>query len=104
MPEEINRSRLTDENALRQVLEQYERVVVEFRADWSDRCQQLESELSDFPGTHLAVVDVDDCPLLAYRYDVNRIPTLLRFEDGDVVDRREGVPDDVDAFLGAELV
>lgn len=102
MPEEINWSRPADEAALRDVLEQHDRVVVEFRAEWSDRCRQLETELDAFGGFHFAVVDVQASPLLAYRYDVTHIPTLLRFEGGEVVDRQEGIPDDVDRFLGVE--
>lgn len=100
MPEEIHWSRPEDEAALRDVLEQHDRVVVAFRAAWSDRCRQLERQLATFDGFHFAVVDVQAHPLLAYRYDVTHIPTLLRFENGEVVDRQEGIPDDVDAFLG----
>lgn len=102
---------MADEAALRQVLEENDRVVVAFRADWSDRCKQLEAELGEYGaepdeygGTHLVSVDVDANPVLAYRYDVTRIPTLLRFEDEEVVGRAEGVPDDVCAFVGAELI
>lgn len=102
MTEEIHWSRPGNEAALRDVLEQHDRVVVEFHAEWSDRCRQLENELNRFEGFHFAVVDVQASPLLAYQYDVTHIPTLLRFEQGEVVDRREGVPDDVDAFLGVE--
>lgn len=100
MPEEIHWSRPEDEAALRDVLGQHDRVVVAFHAAWSDRCQQLERDLATVDGFHFAVVDVQASPLLAYQYDVTHIPTLVRFENGEAVDRQEGVPDDVGAFLG----
>lgn len=102
MPEEIHRDDGTEAGVLRTRVEEHERVVVAFRADWSDRCRQLERKLSAVEGTRLLVVDVDENPVLAYEYDVTQIPTLLRLEGDEVVDRTEGVPDDLDAFLRDE--
>lgn len=103
MPEEIHRAEDAEEGVLRTEANEHDRVVVAFRAGWSDRCRQLERKLSDVEDAEFLVVDVDENPVLAYEYDVTHIPTLLRIEGGDVVDRVEGIPEDVDAFLGPEL-
>jgi thioredoxin-like negative regulator of GroEL len=104
MPEQIHRNEVTEEGALRRELSAHDRVVIAFRTEWSDRCRQLERELDAVSDTPVLVVDVDEAPMLAYRYDVTRIPTLLRLEGEEVVARSEGLPDDLNAFLGAELV
>ena len=102
MPEEIHRDDGDEESGLPIRVDEHERVVVAFRANWSDRCRQLERKLSAVEETRLLVVDVDEYPVLAYEFDVTQIPTLLRMEGDEVVDRTEGVPDDLDAFLRDE--
>jgi thioredoxin 1 len=52
----------------------------------------IEEVAADFEGrAKVAKVDVDDNPQIAARYGIRSIPTLLFFQDGDVVDRVIGV-------------
>lgn len=104
MPEDSHQGIDAEEGVLRAALETQDQVVLAFRADWSDRCRELETELDRIESESIFIVDVDDNPMLAYEYDVTRIPTLVRIENQEVVDRTEGVPEDVGTFFGTELV
>ena len=69
-------------------------VLVDFYADWCSPCKMLEPTVEELARTTDAVVarvDVDVEQLLASRYSVSGVPTLLLFSDGDPVERVVGV-------------
>jgi len=70
--------------------------LIDFTAAWCPPCRMLAPyvdalarELS--PDIVVAKVDVDDQPDLASRFGVLSMPTLIFFQDGQVVDRIVGV-------------
>lgn len=72
-------------------------VLVDFYAVWCGPCQMMSSMLGDistmFGGDKLRVVkiDTDKYPGLATQYNVQGLPTLILFKDGQPVDRVEGL-------------
>jgi thioredoxin 1 len=73
-----------------------ERVVVCFAAQWCEPAQTVARALTAAAGSDVAcrTVDVEERPVLAGRYGVDILPTVVRFEDGVAVERLTGVPDD----------
>jgi putative thioredoxin len=77
-------------------------VLVEFMGMWSEPCVVMSDVLHDLANEFaeefvFAKVDVDEQPELQKRFDVNNIPTLLVFQNGEVSFTQEGV------MLEAEL-
>jgi len=71
-------------------------VLVDFYADWCGPCQALApvvTELaSEFEGRAvIAKVNVDEAPVLAQRFGIRSIPTLVLIRDGQEVERIVGL-------------
>ncbi|MDR1138295.1 MAG: thioredoxin [Clostridiales bacterium] len=79
-----------------QVLGSQVPVLVDFWADWCGPCKmlaptldKLSEELAD--KAKVCKINVDEEKDLASQFEVNAIPTLLVFNNGELVDRRSGV-------------
>ena len=85
---------LTNASDLDDVVARYDLVLVDFYADWCGPCQMMEPTIKSLASeTDAAVlkVDVDQFQQLAGEYQVQGIPTLLVFVDGELADRMVGV-------------
>ena len=70
-------------------------VIVDFYADWCGPCKMIAPALEEIAGdlagrVKVAKVNVDEQSALAQRYHVQSLPTLLYFQNGEVVNQTIG--------------
>ena len=73
-------------------------VLVDFFAQWHGPCHKQYDMLnaladsSHFPAeVKVAKLDIDEAPVIAAKFEVDTIPTLVVFRDGEEIGRLEGV-------------
>ena len=68
--------------------------LVDFYADWCGPCKMVSPIIEEIANekTDIAVgkVNVDENPMLAMKYNVNSIPTLIVFKNGTEINRIVG--------------
>jgi len=83
------------------LIDAHDRLLVEFFTEGCGACAAMEPVLGAVAketGVPVALVNPRDDPVLIERFDVRSVPTLVRFEDGEVVSRL------AEGFVGAERV
>ena len=86
---------VTDRNFQREVIESQKPVLVDFWAPWCGPCQAMGPVIKELAEEFqsraiVAKVDVDNNPEIAGRYGIQSIPTLMIFQNGEVVDQSVG--------------
>ena len=81
-------------------------VLVDFWAEWCGPCKMMNPVLENLDGSvAIAKLNVDESPDIAQRYNVRGIPTLLLFNNGELVAQRTGAASQqqVKAFIEQSL-
>ncbi|MGI9425355.1 MAG: thioredoxin [Hyphomicrobiaceae bacterium] len=88
-------STVSDADFETEVLQSSQPVLVDFFAEWCGPCKAmapaLEEVAKDMEGqVKIAKIDVDDNPEITSRYQIQAMPTLIMFKDGEVAARHTG--------------
>mgnify|MGYP003703302189 FL=1 len=86
---------VSDQNFEQEVLKSSEPVVVDFFAEWCGPCKAmapaLEEVAKEMEGkVKIAKIDVDANPDITTRYQIQAMPTLIIFKDGEIAGRHTG--------------
>jgi len=87
---------INEANFESEVLQNKQTVLVDFWADWCGPCKMLAPLLDEIAAEQaglvkVAKVNVDANPVLAARFGIQSIPTLLYFAGGEVRDKTIGL-------------
>lgn len=81
---------ITDENFEKEVLRSSEPFLLDLSAGWCGPCKAVEPIVhqlaAEYDGkVRFGQVDIDKSPQIPMRYQVRSVPTLIMFQNGDVV-------------------
>ncbi len=73
-------------------------ILVDFFATWCGPCKMLTPVLEKISTSrgefNIVKIDIDKEPNLAAKYEIDVVPTMLVFKNGNVVDKIEGYVDE----------
>ena len=86
---------LSDTTFESEVLKSKGLVLVDFYADWCGPCRMmapaLEKISSNYEGkVKVCKVNVDNCPQTSQHYEIQGIPMIFFFKDGEIMDSNVG--------------
>lgn len=81
------------ENENFEELIQNKKILVDFYADWCGPCKMLGSVLEQVDFIDILKVNTDMHPELARKFGVMSIPTLIVFDNGNIINQSVGFKD-----------
>jgi thioredoxin 1 len=91
-----NVNEVNDATFQAEVLEASEPVLVDFWAPWCGPCRAIAPMIDELAtenagSVKIVKINVDESPNVAGQYQINSIPTLMIFKDGQMVEMLQGV-------------
>ena len=86
---------VSDANFETEVLNSDQPVIVDFWAEWCGPCRQITPIVKELAGSYegkvkVVKLNVDEAPGTAGQYQIRSIPTVLAFQNGQVVEQLMG--------------
>lgn len=91
---------ISSEEQLQQILEKYDNVIIDFFAIWCGPCKKISPVIHDLANKYkdkyqknnlvFIKIDVDECPDLARKYEIEAMPTFIGIKKGKQVDKVKG--------------
>jgi thioredoxin 1 len=92
---------LSEEN-FKEFISSEEKVIVDFFAEWCGPCKAMMPMLenaSEQAPTKIGKLNVDQASEIAALYGIRSIPTILIFQDGQMIEKRVGAPKNTEEIL-----
>ena len=65
--------------------------ILKFQADWCEPCKALTKLIEEIDTKiEIEVIDIDKEPLTTTKYGIRGVPTLVKIDENDIVDRITG--------------
>ncbi len=92
---------ITDSNFEQEILSSNIPALVDFGAEWCMPCKMIEPVVDELAGEYagrlkIGKVDTDGSRDIAMKLQINAIPTLIFFKDGEVVKKLVGLQQKTD--------
>ena len=86
----------TDDNFQEEVLNSNQPVLVDFWAEWCAPCRALGPVIDELSGTYegkakIGKLDIDTNRDAAIKYEIQSIPSIIIFKDGEVLNKFVGI-------------